>query len=353
MATSELEIPSLAAAAYDGDAVSWDRFVTSADDGTFCHLAGWNDIFRTVFGLECRYEIAVDDEGSYQGVLPLARMKSRLLGHYLISLPFLNYGGPLGTPDAQRLLAGRAVEEARRSGADLLELRTRHQTRLQPAMQPGRRKITVLLDLPEGSDALMAGFPAKLRSQIRRPMKEGMSTRFGPAEAGVFYDIFSRNMRDLGTPVLPRLFFERLEPTFGERVVFGTVYNQDTPVAAGCGFIWGNEFEMTWASSLREYSRSAPNMLLYWSFMQAMIERGVRVFNFGRCTPDAGTHRFKKQWQGQDIVLPWMRWTSSGKADMPSADSSAFRLATAAWRRLPLPVANRIGPLLSRYIASF
>src|SRR5207247_15197 len=118
-------------------------------------------------------------------------------------------------------------------------------------------------------------------------------------------------------PVLPRAFFERLATTFGGLVVFGAVYRGAQPIAAGCGFAWRDEFEMTWASSLREHNRSAPNMLLYWSFMEQMIARGMRVFDFGRCTAGSGTHRFKQQWGGADVPLPWLQWSSRNTAATP------------------------------------
>ncbi|HEX2189851.1 MAG TPA: FemAB family XrtA/PEP-CTERM system-associated protein [Longimicrobiaceae bacterium] len=329
-----------------GDA-AWDRWVAGAEGSTFCHLAGWREVMGDVLGHRCSYLAAVEEDGSWSGVLPLVRVRSRLFGHYLLSMPFLNDGGPLGTPGARRALAGRAVDEARRLGVDLLELRVRQP--LRGELAESQRKVTVLLPLPPTAEELWEkGFRAKLRSQVRRPQKEGLTTRFGAGEAAAFYEVFARNMRDLGTPVLPRAWFERIARVFPEQAVFGVVYSGDTPVAAGCGFLWGGEFEMTWASSLREFNSVSPNMLLYWSFMEHVIGRGARVFNFGRCTPGAGTHRFKLQWGGHDVPLPWAQWSASGVAATPSPDRPVFRLATAAWQRIPVPVANLVGPTLAR-----
>ncbi|HEV2146489.1 MAG TPA: FemAB family XrtA/PEP-CTERM system-associated protein [Longimicrobiaceae bacterium] len=325
----------------------WDAFVAAAEGSTFCHLAGWREVMGDVMGHECRYLAAVEADGRWVGVLPLVRVRSRVLGHYLLSMPFLNDGGPLGAPAVRRLLGARAVEEAQRMGVDLLELRTREP--VGGALAESRRKVTVLLPLPDTPGELWEkGFRAKLRSQVRRPMKEGLTTRFGAEEVGPFYEVFARNMRDLGTPVLPRAWFERIARVFPEQALFGTVYSGATPVAAGCGFAWGGEFEITWASSLREFNSVSPNMLLYWAFMERVIGQGVRVFNFGRCTPGAGTHRFKLQWGGQDVPLPWAQWSAGGVAATPSPDRPVFRLATAAWQRLPVPVANLVGPALAR-----
>ena len=159
-------------------------------------------------------------------------------------------------------------------------------------------------------------------------------------------------MRDLGTPVHSRRLFDALVEVFPEEVIFGVVYHGEEPVAGGCGFLWGGEFEMTWASSLRKYNRMAPNMLLHWSFMEKAIERGAALFNFGRCTPGGGTHKFKRQWGGDDTPLHWLVWDRNGSGES-SADSWAYGGATRLWKHLPLPLANRVGPFLSRRIPTF
>ena len=333
---------------FDGDAAPWDALVASVPESTFCHLAGWREIMTDVLGHDAPFAVAQDRGGEWRGVLPLVRVRSPLLGHYLVSMPFLNAGGPIGSPAAVAALGEYATLLARRRDVDLLELRSR--IRVPSALQVTQRKITVLLELPPSAEALRAAFPSKLRSQIRRSEKEGLEARFGADQLGAFYDVFARNMRDLGTPVLPRALFERIAAVFSSLVVFGAVYRGAEPLAAGAGFVWRGEFEMTWASALREHSRLAANMLLYWSFMQEMITRGVRTFDFGRCTPGAGTHQFKRQWGGADVPLPWLQWSPRQLTAPPSPDRSVFRVASAVWRRLPLAVANRLGPVIARQL---
>ncbi|HUC39486.1 MAG TPA: FemAB family XrtA/PEP-CTERM system-associated protein [Gemmatimonadales bacterium] len=342
--------PSIEVVPLNGEVGAWDELVTRAGGSSFCHLAGWRDILSEVLGAECLYRVAVDREGAWHGILPLARVRSKIFGHYLVSLPFLNDGGPLGSPAAQDRLVADAVGEARRARADLLELRTRNVADLE--LPVSTHKITVLLPLPPDADALFARFPAKLRSQIRRPRKEGLVARFGPDQREPFYEVFARTMRDLGTPVMPRAFFERVATTFAELVVFGVVYHGDQPVSGGCGFVWRDEFEMTWAGSLREARGLSANMLLYWAFMEHVIGRGVRVFNFGRCTPEGGTHRFKKQWGGVDVPLPWHQYVAAerGRHATPSPQDPAFSWGPRLWRRLPLSLANLMGPRLVRFL---
>jgi FemAB-related protein (PEP-CTERM system-associated) len=333
----------------DGIAGSWDEFVAQAEGGSFCHLAGWRDILSDVLGTECLYWAATDSNGAWQAILPLVRVKSWMFGHYLVSLPFLNYGGPLGSPAARRRLVQEAVAEARRSRVDLLELRTRQGEDV--GLPVCARKITVLLELPPSSEQLwQESFSAKLRTKIRRVHKERMEMRFGPDQLDAFYDVFARNMRDLGTPVLPRQFFERIATVFRDRVLFGAVYWERQPVAAGCGFMWRDEFEMTWSSGVRQHGHRRPNLLLYSCFLEYLIERGVRVFNFGRSTPGSGPHEFKRQWGGRDVPLPWCQYASGARAAPPSPDDPAFSWGPRLWRWLPLPIANRLGPRIIRFL---
>ncbi|MFV2008126.1 MAG: FemAB family XrtA/PEP-CTERM system-associated protein [Longimicrobiales bacterium] len=330
---------------------AWHRILKEAEGATFCHLPGWRQVMEGTMGHEYLFLAARSEEGELLGGLPLVRMRSPFFGHHLVSVPFLNYGGPLGPAAVRKALAEAAKHLAEESGADRLVLRNR--TALSVDLDQGRDKVMVRLELGDDPEALWTNcFPAKLRSQIRRPQKEGMTCRFGPDERHDFYRVFAENMRDLGTPVHSLRLFDALAEVFPEEVIFGVVYHGEEPVAGGCGFLWGGEFEMTWASALREYNRMAPNMLLYWSFMEKAIERGAALFNFGRCTPGGGTHRFKRQWGGEDTALAWLEWDRHGSG-APSADSWAYGAAMGVWRHLPLPLANRLGPFLSRRIPTF
>ena len=283
-------------------------------------------------------------------MLPLVRVKSLVFGHYLVSMPFLNYGGPLGTDQGIRAVTDEACRLADSAGAKLLELRSR--VALPLDLPVSHRKITVVLDLPEGRDParLWQALGSKLRSQVKRPQKDGLEVRFGPDEVEPFFRIFARHMRDLGTPTQPRALFDALPRHFGDSVWFGCAYFGDKPTAAGCGFRWGDEFEMTWASALSSYKRLAPNMLLYWAFMDRAVREGLRTFNFGRCTPGAGTHHFKRQWGSRDEPLWWYQHRAGGVAGTPSPDTGAYALGAMVWKHLPLPVATALGPRIVRLI---
>lgn len=332
---------------FTGTAGEWDGFVRSAPSWTHFHLHGWKPLIETVFGHECIYLEARDD-GRLAGALPLVRVKSVAFGHYVVSMPFLNYGGPLGTDGAVTALVGHAVEIGQRDRVKLLEMRCRHENPAV-ALPVSHRKITVLLDLPASRDGLWKRFDSKLRSQIKRPRKEGVTVRFGADQVEPFYTVFSRHMRDLGTPAQPKRLFTKIAETFPEDSRFGCAYLGDQPVACGAGFRWGAEFEMTWAASLQEHKRTAANMLLYAAFMENAVDDGVAVFNFGRCTPGSGTHKFKLQWGGRDEKL-WWYGRADGISVTPTPSDPRFAWGPRLWKHLPLPLARTLGPLIVRSI---
>lgn len=333
---------------YRGGEAEWDAFAREQRGFTHFHRWRWRVVMERVFRHECVYLCARDDAGALCGVLPLVRVRSVVFGHYLVSMPFLNYGGPLGTDGAVAALVNEAVALAEQGQVKLLELRSR--VPLDVPLEVSHRKVTVVLDLPPTADALMKGFTAKLRSQVRRPQREGATIRFGASEVEPFFAVFSRHMRDLGTPSQSLGLFREVANQFPDDCWFATVRMDGQPVAGGCAFRFGDEVEMTWASSLRSHSRFAPNMLLYWGFMERAIAEGVRRFNFGRCTPGGGTHQFKLQWGGKDEPLWWYDRSRVAGATTPSPHDGAYRWGPRVWRRLPATVSTALGPSIVRYL---
>lgn len=333
---------------FNGAPGEWDGFVERHSGWTHFHRYGWREVIRTALGHETLY-LAARENGALSGILPLVRVRSTLFGHYLVSMPFVNYGGPLGGPEAVRAVAAEASRMADATGVKLLELRSARELPLD--LPVSHRKVTVVLELPPDVDALMKGFPAKLRSQVRRPEKEGVTYAFGPDQVAPFHAVFSHHMRDLGTPSQGRGLFESIARVFPDDAWFGCAWLDGRPIAAGAGFRWGSEFEMTWASALSLFSRTAANMGLYRAFMERAISAGCSRFNFGRCTPGSGTHRYKLQWGGRDEPLWWYQHTPGGQpAATPSPDHGAFSWGPRLWKRLPLPVATALGPRIVRLI---
>lgn len=332
---------------FTGPAAAWDQFVRSVPGYTHFHLHGWKTVLERGLGHECLY-LAAEQDGALSGVLPLVRVRSRLFGHFLVSMPFLNYGGPLGSDEAVRALATQARRIAERDGAKLLELRSRFALPIE--MPVSHRKITVLLDLPGDVDRLWKIFPSKLRAQVRRPKKEGVTMRFGADQLAPFFAVFARHMRDLGTPTQSRRLFETIAEVFPDSSLFACAWLGEEPVAGGAGFTWGEEFEIVWASSLIAHNRIAPNMLVYAGLMERCIEQNLQLFNFGRCSPGSGTHRFKMQWGGREQTLWWYTNQEAGARTTPNPDDPAYSWGPRLWKKLPVAVATTLGPMIARSI---
>lgn len=326
----------------------WDHAAQRFEGWTPFHLAGWTQAIRRVHGHD-PLRLAAWSDGIVRGVLPLVPVTSPVFGRYLVSVPYGNFGGPLGDDAAMEPLAAAAVRAAQDMRASLLELRA---DRPLPLSLPvSNRKITVMLDLAATPEAQLKAFDAKVRSQARRAEKDGVTFAFGAQEVDAFFDVFAHHMRDLGTPTQPRAFFRALVESLAPYVWVGVARLGDVPVAGGFGFRWGDTFEITWAASLRAYNKVSPNMGLYWAFLRRCIEDGARTFNFGRCTPGGGTHRFKRQWGGRDVPLPWYQHTrDGGAAHTPSPSDGKYSWGPELWKRLPVPLATAMGPRLVRYI---
>jgi FemAB-related protein (PEP-CTERM system-associated) len=325
----------------------WNQFVERAPDAELYHDFRWRALVQRIFGHEAPYLMARDGAGAVAGVLPLVRLRSRLFGDFVVSLPYFNYGGVLAsTPSAARTLVAAAERYARDCNADHVELR--HRTPLDVGLPVRESKVTMLLDLPGSEGELWSGLKAKLRSQIRRPEKEGATVREG--SAGLlddFYSVFARNMRDLGTPVYSKRFFAAILSFFAERSRVIVVYLDGRPMAAGLMLAHRSTLEIPWASSIREGNRVGLNMLLYWSALRYAVRSGFRRFDFGRSTKDSGTYRFKEQWGASPQPLHWY-YVLAARQVLPDLRPSnpKYRLAVRLWQRLPLPVANLLGPHL-------
>ena len=331
------------------DAAAWDSYVGNHADGTIYHTSGWRNIIQRTFGKEMHYLATVDSDARVCGILPLARQKSMLLGDRLVSMPYCNYGGPLADSPA---LATRLVREAQDLGARLkcsdLELRNLQEVAAD-GLHSRTDKVRMVLTLPDSSDDFGKALGSKRRSQIRRSQRNNPEVRHGGAElVSDFYTVFCQNMHDLGTPVYPRRLFDHVVEEWPNNTALTVVYIDGEPAASA--FLVANRsmLEIPWASALRKYNSISVNMLLYWEVLKWAIEHKYAAFDFGRCTRNEGTYRFKKQWGTEEQQLHWL--THNYKGDAPataSSDSGARQLVANVWRRLPLGVANFVGPRIT------
>lgn len=328
--------------------VVWRDYIEQNPFACGSHDPRWGSVLEQVYGHRPIY-LQAEESGKVQGVLPLMMMSSLLFGRLAVSMPYLNHGGICAdSVQARDALFEKAVEMVREFKARWMELR--HEPSLDWPLAVRRHKVSMRLTLPRDPEDLFRSFPAKLRSQVRRAEKEGMAVQYGGAdEVSAFYHVFSRNMRDLGTPTYPVRFFEKVMAVFSETTRIITVCEHSRPVASALVIGFKDRLEIPWASSIREYNRFGANMLLYWSVLEYACKSGYRIFDFGRSTPGSGTYKFKEQWGAQPVSLHWYYWLAEGeKLPDISPQNPRYKLAVRLWKHLPLKVARWLGPMVSR-----
>ncbi len=213
-------------------------------------------------------------------------------------------------------------------------------------------KARMLLKLPESSKTLMKSFKSKLRSQIKKPLKEGLTAKIGRFdELEQFYRVFATNMRDLGSPVHSKNLMWNVLKEFGDEAKIVVIYKGAQPLACSLVVGFKGMLENPWASALREYSRLSPNMLLYWTMLEYACDNGYSYFDFGRSSPNEGTYKFKTQWGARPTTLNWHYISLNGQvAVAEDSEKSKFNKAIQYWQKLPVPVTRVIGPRIRKYI---
>lgn len=327
-------------------AAQWDAFVDSHPNATLYHTWRWTEFGARVFDFPLHRLVSRDAHGGLRGVLPLILQRSLLFGRRMVSMPFFNYGGPLGVDaDVESSLLDEAAELAQRERIQVLEIRdqvarTGRATRLD--------KVTVDLELPATAELLDKALGGKRRARIRRCERENPQITVGGAElAPAFYEVFAATMRDLGTPVYPQRFFRELLEQLGQDCSVVVIRIKDRVAAAALMTHYRDRTEIPWSAGLHELRETSVNMRLYWECLKLAIGRGSRWFDFGRCSVDSGTYEFKLSWGGKPRQLHWTYPLEQADAAPKNSGGLLRTRATSVWTRLPRPVATALGSIIS------
>lgn len=335
---------------FHGDPHEWDTFVDASQFASGYLGYAWRGILEKSFGHRSYY-LAAREGGALSGVLPLVHMKSLLFGNFLVSLPFVTYGGVLSRSEtAIRALLDAAEDLRRRLGARHVELRHTGECALELPVR--RHKVAMVLTLSDNEERMWGSIGVKVRNQVRKAQRSGLEAVWGGTELlDDFYTVFVRNMRDLGTPVYARDFFTAVLDGLPLQTSIISIRKDGRPAAAGLLYWHGGTLEIPWASSIRDYNTLCPNNLMYWETIRHGMSLGLKRFDLGRSTPGAGTFKFKEQWGARPEPLAWHYILPQG-ASLPDLTNQnpRFSLAIAAWRRLPLPMTRLIGPSIVRCI---
>jgi len=338
-----LEIRSLD----EGTERAWDAFVEARPDGSQFHLSGWKRVIESAFGHRCEY-LCATRSGRITGVLPLVHVRSRLFSNALISTAFCVYGGPLAEDSASlAALDDAALELGRSLGVDYVEYRLRKRAHDDWVCNDSLYATFRKEILPEPEANLLA-IPRKQRAMIRKGAKQGLRCA---DDQGVdrFFRLYSESVRNLGTPVYPRRFFDLLKAEFAEACEITVVEKDGSALSAVMSFLFRDEVLPYYGGGCADARNNAAYDFMYWNVMARASERGVKTFDFGRSKLGTGSYDFKRHW-GFDPIPLCYEYCLLAADGVPEINplNPKYRLAISVWKQLPLSAANLIGPYLSR-----
>jgi FemAB-related protein (PEP-CTERM system-associated) len=323
----------------------WDAFVQSCPQATFFHRAGWQRVIEQSFGHKTWF-FYVEQAGEITGVLPLAQIKSQLFGHSLVALPFCVYGGVAATtPEAPALLDAAAEELAAALGVGHLEYRNFAATHEgNPKWQGKELYVTFRKAISADDEENMNAIPRKQRAMVRKGIKCNL---VGEVDDDIerFFTAYSNSVHRLGTPVFSKKYFRQLKQEFADDCEIRVIVQDGQLVAAVMSFFFRDEVLPYYGGGMPLARDVAGNDFMYWDLMQSAAAKGYRVFDFGRSKQGTGAYDFKKNWgfTAQPLPYQYQLFVSQQLPDVNPLNPK-YQLFIKLWRKLPLPLANLLGP---------
>lgn len=333
------------------DAARWDAFVIACPEATFFHRAGWQEVIQRAFGHPTWFLYA-EAGGRILGVLPLAQINSRLFGNSLCSLPFCVYGGiAAAAPDAAAALDRAARELAARLRVDYLEYRNAGAPRhpdsdwlARPLYATFRKP---LLRDPEQN---MLAIPRKQRAMVRKGIGAGLHSVIDD-DVQRFFGAYADSVHRLGTPVFAKRYFTLLRDVFGADCELLSVRRGEETVAAVLVFYFRDQVLPYYGGGTAAARSVAGNDFMYWEVMRRACGRGCALFDFGRSKLGTGAYDFKKNWGFAPQPLHYEYQLCQARTLPDNTPlNPRYQFFIRAWRKLPLPVANLLGPHIVRHL---
>ncbi len=329
------------------DRALWDAFVRDHPQATAFHLSAWGRAIEKTFGHKAYYLAAIRGQDML-GILPLIHVKSRLFGQSLVSNAFAVYGGPVAvSEDAHAVLDGAAWGLAEKLGIKVLEYR--NQQRLRPDwVSKSETYATFKRSLAGSSDDNLKAIPRKQRAEVRKSLDKNLDVLID-RDADRHFAVYAESVRNLGTPVFPKSLFRNLLETYGDEANVLTVMHAGKPISSVLSLYFRNEVLPYYGGGVDQARELRGNDHMYWMLMEHARERGCTSFDFGRSKYGTGAFSFKKNWGFEAVPLHYEFKLAAG-GEMPDINplNPKYKAMVAIWQRLPLPLANIMGPFVSR-----
>ena len=329
------------------NAQRWDVFVLACLQATFFHRAAWQSIINRVFRHDT-YFLYVETDGQIQGVLPLAHVNSLLFGNALVGLPFAVYGGvAAATEQAALALEVEAQSIAKHLKVAHLELRNIDQRHRDWPTQD--LYVTFRKEILPQEEANMLAIPRKQRAMVRKGIKNGLASGID-GDVDAFFALYADNVHRHGTPAMPKAYFRALQQAFGADCEVMTVRGPDgVPLSSVMSFYFRDEVLPYYAGDDESARHLAANDFKYWELMRRACARGLKVFDYGRSKMGTGSFAFKKNWGFEPKPLHYEYCLYQRDAIPQNNPSNAkYKLLIATWRRMPIGLANWLGPFIVR-----
>ncbi|MDX1735746.1 MAG: FemAB family PEP-CTERM system-associated protein [Halioglobus sp.] len=330
-----------------GSFETWDAYVERAPQATFFHRAGWKTVLERAFGHKT-YFLMAQQGGAIVGVLPLAHVRSALFGQSLSSTPFCVYGGIVAdSSDVAAALRAEACRLAQELRVDALELRNRNRS---DADWPVKELYyTFRKDIDPDDEVNLKAIPNRQRAMIRKGVKEGLASEWDEGTERL-YRVYSESVRNLGTPVFSQKYLKVLRQVFGDDCSVLMITHGGQDVAAVLSFYFREEVIPYYGGSTSQARTiKGVNHFMYWELMRLSRERGCTLFDFGRSKAGTGPYSFKKNFGFAPEPLPYEYFLVRSR-EVPDVNplNPRYQMMIKVWSRLPLPVANAVGPFLAR-----
>lgn len=324
----------------------WDAFVQANPEASFFHQSGWKEVIERAFGHKTYY-LYVENNGEITGILPLVHVKSLLFGNTLVSTAFCVYGGIVANDEASALeLDKEACLLAEKLGVDCLEMRNRVQK--TPERPYKKLYVTFRKELDADVEKNMLAIPRKQRAMVRKGIEAGLTSSI---DEGVdrLHQAYSESVRNLGTPVFPKKYFQTLKDVFADQCEVLTIELNGQLIASVMSFYYKDEVLPYYGGGTDLARDVKGNDFMYWEVMRRAVEKGVKIFDYGRSKIGTGSYSFKKNWgfTPEPLFYEYHLVRADSLPDINPLNPK-YQLFIAAWKRLPLPLSRMIGPWLSK-----
>ncbi len=364
--TKQIQIKSYC----ESDKEAWDKFVLNHESSSFFHLSGYKDVIERSFGHKPHYIMALYKD-QIRGVLPLFEIKSRLFGHALISIPFASYGGACATDKyTENMLLKSAVTLGKLMTVDYVEMRNEnsidvlHGARLEGSESQNEFNaskaqdwlikdlyVTFQKEISNDGESNFNAIPRKQRRMIRQGINAGLTAKIAGREfLHDFYKLYSINKKKLGTPIFSFKYFDNIMKIFPQTFIL-SVWKDSAAVACVMVFSFKDRLMPYFSGALKKYYQYAVNDFMYWELMRYGCENGYKIFDFGRSKKGTGAYEFKKHWGFVPRDMPYAYYLVTAR-EMPNVSpvNPKYTAMVNIWRKVPLFVANWLGPKIAQNI---